>query len=120
MNEQDFAAKVADHLDDGTQALPPEVLRRLQAARQQALAHMPARRGAGARRGNPFQSHWRLTVPAFAMVALAVGYVVFTLTGDSVEQAVHELEAEMLQHELPPHAFHDEGFQEWLKRNSKP
>lgn len=120
MNERDFAEKIARHLDDDAKSLPPEVLRRLQSARQQALAQVPARRGRWAWTTNPFQSPWRFAGPAFAALALAVGYVVYHLKGDSPEESIHQLEARMLAHELPPHAFHDEGFQEWLKQHPKP
>lgn len=120
MNEQDFAAKVRARLDETTEELPPEVLARLQSARTAALAQLRGPHQTPARQGNPFTSNWKISVPAFAVVVLAAGYVVLNLFGDSPEQAIHELEAEMLGHELPPQAFIDEGFEQWLKRNHKP
>lgn len=120
MNEQDFAARVRARLDESTEELPPEVLARLQSARMEALAQLRGQRQTPARMGNPFALNWKFSVPAFALVVLAAGYVVLKVFGDSPEQAIHELEAEMLGHELPPHAFIDEGFEQWLKRNPKP
>lgn len=123
MNEQDFAAKVKGHLDASTEELPPAVMDRLQSARQLALAQLQSQRNPAARTNGLFTSftgQWKFAAPAFALVVLAVGYVAFNLFGDTAEEAIHELEAEMLNHALPPHAFIDEGFEKWLKRDTQP
>ena len=115
MNEDEFAAKVTGRLDRSLDELSPEVLGKLRAARLGALAQ-PESRGFTHWLG----AHWKLAAPAFAVIALATGYLLLNWRDQAGDLTLHELEAKLLNHELPPHAFADKGFEQWLKNNPKP
>lgn len=115
MNEEEFSAKVTRRLDEGTDELPAATLAKLQAAREKALSQM--RDG---HRMPAFFSNWGRSVPVAAAVIFAAGYLLMQWFNGSADNTLHALEAELLAHELPPQAFTDEGFQQWLKNNPKP
>ncbi|MBM3394825.1 MAG: DUF3619 family protein [Betaproteobacteria bacterium] len=108
MNEQEFGHKIAQHLNQGADDLPAATVEALAQARRRALAQ--PRRG--------FHLNWRWAGPALA-AALVAAIAVYH-SGDDLVDAEHRLEAELLHHELPPHAFSDEGFDQWLKTQPEP
>jgi hypothetical protein len=120
-----FGARIASRLDDAAQQLPHDVLERLRAARTQSIAHRriaatvaaPAllAQGAAIALGGGF-GFWGRAASWLPLVALAVGLLGI---GNFQEQLraseIAEVDAELLTGELPPTAFTDPGFTQYLK-----
>lgn len=117
-----FALRVAARLTERSQDLGPDVTERLRFAREQALARA---RSAGApvtvaRSGAVMLgsgSGWWLKIasvlPALALVA---GLVLIQRWQDNAQVAVAaEVDAALLADDLPPTAYSDAGFAEFLK-----
>jgi hypothetical protein len=122
MNETQLPYKVKHYLDLSTETVAPDTAGRLRAARQRALAHMPAH---SARLGLAGFGHLSLDAvwPALRSVtALAVlaGAVVGMSYWDSLEQASEyaEVDTALLADDLPINAYLDRGFDQWLKDSS--
>lgn len=109
MNEQEFARKVAQNLDEQLGGLPPSTLYKLEAIRRGALAHVHATTALGGR----FPA-WKWAAPAMLVV---LAFTAYFLRNDSVSDA-YELEAQMLADDLPIHAYLDEGFETWLQKTA--
>lgn len=125
-----FARRVTARLSSGTDALSYDVSERLRAARMQALAKrkvaVQVRRaapavlhsgntavlGGGSERGG----WWSALVSAVPVMALLVGLVVINAVQDEKGTSeVAEVDAALLTDELPPAAYSDPGFVQFLK-----
>ncbi|MBH2042743.1 MAG: DUF3619 family protein [Comamonadaceae bacterium] len=125
-----FARRVAARLTSGTDDLPYDISERLRAARMQALAKrkviVPVRRAAPAVMhagntavlggGNERGGWWSALVSAIPVMALLVGLVVINTAQDEQgNNEVAEVDAALLTDELPPAAYSDPGFVQFLK-----
>jgi hypothetical protein len=120
MNEENFAERVAQHLDSGLDDLPAGTLYRLRLAREKALSQlrdgdMPEATPA---LGAPLLSR-RLLVPLFAVILTLSGMVFWqhqTIQNNNRDLA--ELDAQVLSDELPVTAYLDQGFEVWLDHHN--
>lgn len=125
-----FARRLTARLSEGTQDLPYDISERLRAARVQALsqrkrpilAHQTAPAvtqlgstaalGWGSEGGN----WWRSLLSAVPMLALVAGLVVIQFSQDEHSTTeVAEVDAALLTDDLPPEAYADPGFAQFLK-----
>jgi hypothetical protein len=131
--EQEFAARLREHLDRSAGELRPGLAYRLQSARAEALARLaesPATAqvgglagahglaGGGASLGTPARPHRSLVGQArfwigiLAIAAAAFGYHQWTIWSAAQENAA--VDAEILSSDLPIDAYLDRGFVNWL------
>nr|MBL8410977.1 DUF3619 family protein [Dechloromonas sp.] len=124
MNEERYAFRVRQMLNHDLKDIPPAANRRLEAARHLALARQkqpaPALALAGLGTSTPFSlPHIPYLRQLLSIVALLLG-VWLSFYWHSV-QYVSEIEAidsALLADDLPPEAFMDNEFLEWLKDDS--
>lgn len=131
-----FALRVTARLSSGTEALPYDISERLRASRMQALAKrkvtVPVRRTAPAAvvvnagstatlgRGGEGGSWWNALVSAVPLLALVVGLVVINIAQDErAANDVAEVDAALLTDDLPPAAYSDPGFVQFLKTSAQ-
>jgi len=127
-----FALRVTARLSSGTAELPYDISERLRASRMQALAKRKVvasvRRtapavvvmGAGPTatlgRGGEGGSWWNALVSAVPLLALVVGLVAINIAQDERSaNDVAEVDAALLTDDLPPEAYADPGFVQFLK-----
>ena len=130
-NEQRFANKVRQALNEGARLEGPagaSVAERLRAGRERALA---AHRPAGAREtaalgggaagllggfGGLGGFSLRVVLPTVLLAAGLFGIY----SGQQAQRAadIEELDAQLLTDDLPIDAYLDRGFEAWLKKNS--
>jgi hypothetical protein len=122
MNESKFGYQIKQQLDQ-TLDLEPAALKRLKAAREQALARQRVTEPV-------FVLAWVDAVvgrlsgnPASAGIALAGAALILALVGiqywqqqPSVEE-IEEIDAAILTGDLPINAYLDKSFDTWLKRS---
>ena len=130
-----FALRVTARLSSGTEALPYDISERLRASRMQALAKrkvtVPVRRTAPAAvvvnvgstatlgRGGEGGGWWNALVSAVPLLALVVGLVVINIAQDErAANDVAEVDAALLTDDLPPAAYSDPGFVQFLKTSA--
>ena len=126
--EARFGVRVAAMLGERTQATPPDITERLRFAREQALTRaQAARRAATApaavvvgRGGSAtLASHlgwWVKLGSAMPLALLVVGLMGIAHVHDRNQiAAVAEVDAALLADDLPPAAYTDPGFAEYLK-----
>jgi hypothetical protein len=123
MNEQQFANKVRQALDERTRRLEPALSERLRAARERALANRRAERvpalawADNVLGGSGFGGFWlRLVLPAVFVLLAAAGLYGWQQNQRLAE--IEEIDAELLTDDLPIDAYLDRGFQEWLKKRA--
>lgn len=125
-----YARRVAVRLDDSTGELPHDISERLRAARVQALAKrkkvVPVHQAApvvvplGSSAAIGWRGEgggwWRSLLAAVPAMALMVGLVVINFSQDEYSTAeVAEVDAALLTDDLPPAAYADPGFVQFLK-----
>jgi hypothetical protein len=129
--QERFAARVAARLDEGARELPHDISERLRAARERALAarrHATApnvdeartarTKPAAATPGTPW---WTRIASALPLVALVVGLVAIKWVQDERRaNELAEVDSALLSSELPPSAYTDPGFAQFLKANAEP
>jgi len=128
--ETRFGLRVAARLSDRTDALPHDITERLRSAREQALAKARPRLAATcptvafgtagadvlAARGGPSDSWWwRLS--SLAPLALLITGLIWVHEFHRSEEivALAEVDAALLTDAVPPSAYTDPGFAEFLK-----
>jgi hypothetical protein len=123
MNETQFAHRIRHHLNEGAR-LAPEHGARLRAARERALAAYRAEQpgslalqgAGGAELGRLRGISLRIVLPAAILcVAFAATYA---WQQQQRAAEVEELDAQLLQSDLPIDAYLDQGFAAWLKRRA--
>lgn len=130
--EARFGLRVATHLNDATRELPYAMSERLKAARELALerarlarrtqavgAVQPLSSGvAGAMLlGRPPNGHWWLKMAsAVPVLALVAGFILIDHLHTKAQiKAAAEIDAALLADDVPPTAYGDPGFVEFLK-----
>ncbi len=126
--QDQFGRQVAARLDGGTAELPHGITERLRAARTQAVARRKpavlrtartvAAAGGGAAMtfGEEGQSLWNRIASALPLLALAAGLIlIHTIENDRRAKEVAEVDAALLTDDLPPSAYADSGFIQFLK-----
>ena len=132
-----FALRVAGQLSRGAEALPHDILERLRIAREQSVdrARLARRaavastqtaqsvltqgKGTAALSGPP--SLWLRLASALPLVVLVAGLVMIQQhhTLEQINVAA-EIDAALLADELPPAAYGDAGFSEYLRGAAAP
>ena len=135
--QERFALKLTSRLSDSAETLPHDIEERLRVSRQQAVAKRKlasltrlatassvSRSGGAAtmtmngRGSEPF-SLWNAVASALPLVALMVGLVVINnIQNDLRASEVAEVDAALLTDDLPPSAYTDPGFAQFLKSRS--
>jgi hypothetical protein len=123
-----FGRQVAARLSAATAELPYNVSERLRAARVQAIARrkpavvptlFPVRASGGTATlgfGNKRVSLWRQVATALPLIVLAAGLIlIHTVQNDWRATEVAEVDAALLTDDLPPSAYADPGFVQFLK-----
>lgn len=130
-----FARRITRHLDDACEGLPYDISERLRAARVQALAqrkrevpvtqHAPTVLPSGSntlifgRGGHERSGWWNALVSAVPLIALVAGLVMIDITQEeSVLSEMVEIDAALLTDDLPPAAYADPGFVQFLKTSA--
>ena len=126
-----FGRRVAARLSAGTAELPYEVSERLRAARTQALARRkrmaglsPAKAGsssggAAALAGDEGLTWWQRVASVLPIIALAAGLVaIHSIQNERRANEVAEVDAALLTDDLPPAAYADPGFIQFLQQTA--
>ena len=122
-----FGRQVAARLSAGTAELAHDITERLRAARMQAVAARksvslqmaPSVFGSGVSATLSFgeiPSLWRRIASAIPLVVLAAGLIVInSVQNDQRASEVAEVDAALLTDDLPPSAYADPGFAQFVK-----
>ena len=127
--QERFGLKAASYLAAGASGLPYEISERLRAARMQAVSKRKVSRfqaaggvmnsgrsavlGWGSDDGLNWWSRVGLVLP---LIALVVGLLTInSVQNDNRAQEIAEVDSALLTDELPPSAFADAGFIQFLK-----
>jgi hypothetical protein len=124
--QDQFGRRVAARLDAGADELPHDITERLRAARVQALARrqvglqaaqtVSATAGQAALTGDEHVSLWRRLASVLPLLVLAAGLVtIHVIQNERRASEVAEVDAAILTDELPPAAYADPGFVQFLK-----
>ncbi|MBS1188357.1 MAG: putative transrane protein [Rhodocyclaceae bacterium] len=123
MTDDRFAYRIRQTLNYGLQDIPPATCRRLEAARHQALAHQKqtvpqwslATAGHGA-------MHFSFPAPlkqVLTILALLLGmWIAFYWHSHQYISELEEVDSALLSDDLPPEAFLDQDFSQWLEDSS--
>lgn len=128
MAQDRFGLQVAARLSDAADDLPYDISERLRAARAQALGKrklavmqtatsMAVSGGAAALTfGNEHLGWWGRIAAVIPLVALVFGLIViYTIQNDMRANELAEIDAALLTDDLPPVAYADPGFAQFLK-----
>ncbi|MBE7940163.1 MULTISPECIES: DUF3619 family protein [Ramlibacter] len=130
-----FGQRVARRLAAGTADLPYDVSERLRAARMQAVAQRK-KEALGLRRapavaatgggsatlnfGDEGLTFWSRIASVLPLLALVAGLVaIHTVENEQRAREVAEVDAALLTDDLPPAAYADPGFVEFLKSSGQ-
>lgn len=132
--EHRLGARLAAALAERTQALPHDLSERLRVAREGAVARarevrrpaavaaggrtvMPVSRGGAAVAGlGGFVPWWQRAASVLPLVLLVLGFVMVERFAIFEQvQAATEIDAMLLADDLPPDAYSDPGFAEYLR-----
>ena len=129
-----IARQITARLSEGEALLPYEVIERLRASRERAVSerrrevsvlHTQAAASAHGHTmtlGSPEdegRGWWRALVSAIPVFALIAGLVVYAAQSDqSVLSEVTEVDTALLTDDLPPAAYADPGFVQFLKTSA--
>lgn len=123
-----FGRAVAMRLEAGTQEMPYEVRERLRAARVRALqnrkqpAHAPVVVGRGGSASLALgERPWFIRIAsALPLIALAAGLVaIHSIQSERRATELAEVDAALLTDDLPPSAYADPGFVQFLKQSGR-
>lgn len=124
MNEERYAYRVRQALNHGLKDIPPAASRRLEAARHLALARQKQAAPQMALAGfgsHSFRagSHIPYLKQILAVVALLLGmWISFYWHSVQYVTELEEVDSALLTDDLPPDAFLDNDFFEWLVDDS--
>lgn len=124
--QDQFGRRIAARLDAGADELPHDISERLRAARVQALARrqvglQPARSvsataGQASLTGDEHVSLWQRLASVLPLIVLAAGLVtIHVVQNERRASEVAEVDAAILTDDLPPAAYADPGFVQFLK-----
>ena len=129
LRQDQFGRRVAVRLDDGLAELPRDISERLRAARTQAVAQrkqaalQPAGQvavsGGGQATmgsGDERMTFWQRAAAALPLIVLAAGLVTIDVVqNERRARELAEVDAALLTDDLPPAAYADPGFVQFLK-----
>ncbi len=128
LNQDRFGLRIASRLSQASDELPYAVSERLRAARMQALSKrkvvavrtVPSLSISGGTAsltgGDDDFKWWNLVGSAIPMIALVIGLVAInSIQSDSRTAELAEVDAALLTDDLPPSAYTDPGFAQFLK-----
>ena len=124
MKEERYAHRVRQALNHGLDDIPPTASRRLVAARHLALSRQKLAKpemvlaGAGSGGSVSFSTapHTPHLKQVLAILALLLGmWISFYWHSVQYVSALEEIDSALLADDLPPEAFMDNDFLEWLK-----
>ena len=126
-----YALQIAARLSDATDSLPRDISERLRAARVQAVSKRKVTSTASSvvasgntatlTFGDEGFSLWNRIASAIPLIALVVGLVAINMIqNDNRASEVAEIDAALLTDDLPPAAFTDPGFAQFLKARREP
>ncbi|MEO5607736.1 MAG: DUF3619 family protein [Polaromonas sp.] len=132
--EDRFGLKTASYLSAGTAGLPHDISERLRSARVQAVSKRKITTtqtaGAVVHSGGIATltwgsgeglSWWSRIGSVLPLIALVAGLLVInSFQSDNRTQELAEVDAALLTDDLPPAAFADPGFVQFLKTGSQP
>ena len=119
-----FALRLAARLTEQSQAVSPDISERLRFAREQALAaarpRLAAQAADGASRSGPslaLLGGWGVKIASvLPLILLAAGLILIQRWHSSTQiSAAAEIDASLLSDDVPPDAYSDPGFVEFLK-----
>lgn len=129
--EDRFGLQVAARLSDAADDLPYDISERLRAARAQALGKrkisvtrtvtsLAVSGGAATLTfGNEHPSWWDRVMAALPLLALVLGLMAISaIQNDNRANELAEIDAALLTDDLPPTAYTDPGFAQFLKLSS--
>lgn len=124
MNEDRFAYRIRQALNHGLQDIPPPAGRRLAAARQLALSRQKQVVPQLHLAGGHGTLHWGAEIPYVKQIlctlALLVGmWLAFYWQSHQYVTELEAVDSALLADDLPPEAFLDSDFFEWLKDSSE-
>ena len=127
-----YGFRLAAQLSQGTAEIPHDISERLRVARQQAVARRkklqpllvsrPVVNGSGtlALGGSEGLGLWGRMASVLPLLALLVGLVVINVVeSDNRATEVAEVDSALLTDDLPPAAYVDPGFTQFLKTSSE-
>lgn len=124
MNEERYAGRIRQALNHGLKDISPATARRLEAARHLAVSRQKqpaaelALAGHGARSfGHRPQFPYLKQILAIAALLLGM-WLSFYWQSVQYSSDLEEVDSALLADDLPPEAFMDNDFFEWLKDNS--
>jgi Protein of unknown function (DUF3619) len=125
-----FARKVVAHLTKAADDLPHDISERLKVARSQALAKRRVIAAVAANEvavsgntlvlngGSDRQGLWGWLGSVLPLVALVAGLMAIAVIQDDLRASeIAAVDAELLTDELPPAAYTDPGFLQFLRSN---
>ncbi|HQU79038.1 MAG TPA: DUF3619 family protein [Azonexus sp.] len=121
MNEERYASRVRQALNHGLKDIPPASARRLEAARHLALSRQKQSAPQMVLAGNKsstfhFGSDNRYLRQILAVLALLLGmWISFYMDSNKYITELQEVDSALLSDDLPPEAFLDNDFFQWLK-----
>jgi len=127
MNEERYASRVRQVLNHGLNDFPAASARRLEAARHLALSRQKHEAPRLAPAGDHGLGHFHFMADnrrlrqVLAVLALLFGmWISFYLDSVTYVTALEEADSALLSDDLPPEAFLDNDFFEWLKDDTSP
>lgn len=125
MKEERFGYRVRQVLNHGLNNIPPTAERRLEAARHLALSRqkVAATQWQLATQGASLSPRFGHHIPYFkqilAVCALLLGmWISFYWHSSTYVAELEDVDSAVLSDDIPPEAFMDNDFFEWLKDNS--
>lgn len=124
MNEDIFARKIARELETTAKQLPLAIERRLEAMQRNALRHQKKDSSASSWHQHAGSVAALVTHPSLNkrwLALLAVLTLIFCATywhGHDYLREIEDIDSALLTDPLPPEAFLDQGFSQWLKDSS--
>jgi len=127
--QDQFGRRIAARLDAGLTELPHDITERLRAARVQALAQrkvaaprlvqsvsVSTSGQASLSGGDDRMTFWQRVASVLPLVALAAGLVaIHVVQSERRARELAEVDAALLTDDLPPAAYADPGFVQFLK-----
>ncbi len=134
LSDDQLGRKIAARLSAGNAELDHDILERLRVARQQAIARrkvadLVVAGGVTASGGGTAALHfndrtpglWNRLAAALPLLALVAGLLAIYVTqADNRADEVAEIDAALLTDDLPPAAYADPGFLQFLKADRSP
>ena len=127
-----FGRDIAARLSETTDRLPHDISERLKAARMQALSKrkvvkLQIATGASTdggvmtlHMGDNDRSLWNRVASLLPLLALIAGLITIAVVAeDSRTNEIAEIDAQLLTDELPPDAYTDPGFAQFLRINHR-